>query len=208
MNSNYITLLTSALILTACGSDVDTSPSQSSNLSQQTSPKVENQQVVTTSAVTEPTTVEKDIAQSAVTPEATIVPESQVPAVANQILESKFELPLGRLTGIIDTGTYKQAIVDDQGKVIRLKEGGEWHGWIVSSIDQDKITVSQSDEIHSLSLLSEFRSPQLTETELNSQAVAKSENQPINDTQQAADAAPQFSEEQLTELRSRLLIGR
>ena len=194
MKAHYL-ILVSALTLTACGSDAESVSPSSTN-------RTEPQPIEETKAAPEVadavTQQQADISLSA--------GSEQEQAEITQTAEQKFELPLGRLTGIIDTGTYKQAILDNQGKVIRLKEGDDWQGWTVTSIYPEKIVINHEGEEHSLLLLSEFRSPQLTETELENQQADTQNNEAQESTTKATGQV--FTEEQLTELRSRLLVGR
>ena len=190
MNIKY-TILVSTLVLTACGSETD---SQVSTQQQKMTPPVVETKVATGNTITH---VEKKVAP--------LVTQQKVEPIT-LTEEKKFELPLGRLTGIVDTGEYKQAIIDNRGQVIRLKEGDDWQGWTVTTIHPEKIAIQHNKEEHSLLLLSEFRSPQLTQTELDNQQ-ANSQDKSLQNQSKTAEAKP-FTEEQLTELRSRLLVGR
>jgi len=187
-------ILATTFTLTACGSD--TNPPQTS----QATPHAIAE---TPAASTQQETKAKS--SLAIQPEKANLEKKK----AVQIEEEKFKLPLGRLTGIIDTGEYKQAIINNQNQIIRLKEGENWQGWTVTAIHPEKIAINHEGEEHSLLLLNEFRSPQLTETELANKMSQqeKSQNETVQDT--VSDPNTQaFTEEQLTELRSRLLMGR
>lgn len=186
-------LLVSTLTLTACGSNEESATAinhSESHTSVETEPEMEHLQ-----------------ANSYDTEE---VPQTDTEeAITIIATEEEVELPLGRLTGIIDTGSYKQAIIDNDGKIIRLKEGENWQGWTLTAIHREKIVISHDKKEHSLLLLGEFRSPQLTQTELDNKIDEQAQHQ--DDDKQIAPLegdTQTFTEEQLTELRSRLLIGR
>lgn len=187
-------LLATTLVLTACGSETETLLSEAKKA-------VEAETTETSTIAHAPKNIE-----SATTQEVKVQP---VAAAEKQIEEKSFELPLGRLTGIIDTGEYKQAIINNQNQIIRLKEGDNWQGWTVTAIHPEKIAINHEGEEHSLLLLSEFRSPQLTQTELDNKAnqQEKQQTEAIQKTAQEPNTQA-FTEEQLIELRSRLLVGR
>ncbi len=192
MNIKY-TILISTLVLTACGTDTETQTSAT----QQAAPISPSQVVQKTD------TGERSMSQVSTNASSTVQADnSQVENTQTE--KTNIELPLGRLMGIIDTSEYKQAIINNQGQITRLKEGDDWQGWRVTTIDQEQLVISRNGKDHSLNLLSEFRSPQLTETELTNRNLNdKAEKEKIESTTEKP-----FTEEQLTELRSRLLMGR
>ena len=191
MNIRY-SLLVSAVLLSACGSET----------------KVE---VVSKSAAPVKTTTVGSSAsqdQRAVASMVTDVgnaPEvddsgSSSEMVKRQSQQAEPLLPLGRLVGVVNSDDYRQATIDNQGKVVRLREGDDWQGWTVVSIGQKKVVISRDNVEHSLLLLSEFRAPELAKGQLALQQVAQSLS--------GDPAAPQFTQEQLSKLRSNLLMGR
>ena len=216
MNIKY-TILVSTLILTACGSDTETqtpamqqaaqtSPSQvvqKADVSEQNTPQV-------SADVSSAVQAENSQADASATMQKAVsqMDTTQTDGSTNTAEKSDIELPLGRLTGIVDTGEYKQAIINNQGQVTRLKEGDDWQGWQVTTIDQEKLVISRNGEDHSLNLLSEFRSPQLTETELANQNMNDKNDDLAEKEKTESTTEKPFTEEQLTELRSRLLMGR
>lgn len=120
------------------------------------------------------------------------------------------ELPRGRLTGIIDTGSYKQAIVNNDGQVIRLKEGADWQGWQVKAINADEIVVMAGDKEEKLSLHGDFHAPRLSQAEAERrQAMLEAAQAPQAAEPQAEPTIPplQLTEEQVQEMRSRLVSG-
>ena len=214
----YTLLSISLIALSGCGLDHDTA-STINQIAEQNAAAQQQQ-----SLKQEEKTAQIQTRQTELTPEAAVMAQAtesikadekslqsvDVPIQRAEIVDEPEEsdLPLGRLTGIIDTGTYKQAIINNQGKVIRLKEGENWQGWTVTSIHPEKIIIRNDGEEHSLLLLSEFRAPQRTQAELDSMHSQQNTQSAENDAQQPVASPPAFTEEQITELRSRLLVGR
>lgn len=201
MNVRYF-LLASTLLLAACGSETEVQVTK-----EQAKPATASGMTAASSqeALTTEETIVEPVGNLAVeTPESTALDERVAAAMA-PAPESGPLLPLGRLVGIVDAGDYKQATIDNQGKVIRLREGDDWQGWHVEAIGRKKVVISQDNAQHSLLLLSEFRAPEATQNLLDSQQMPQSLS---DNTEAGAAEVPQFTQEQLTELRSRLLMGR
>lgn len=191
MNIRY-SLLVSAVLLSACGSETKVEVASKSATP------------VKTTTMDLSTSQEQPMVASMVT-DAGSAPDSDDSGSSSEVTERQNQqaeplLPLGRLIGVVDSNDYRQATIDNQGKVIRLREGDDWQGWTVASIGQKKIVISKDNVEHSLLLLSEFRAPESAKGQLALQQVAQSLS--------GDPAAPQFTQEQLSKLRSNLLMGR
>ncbi len=130
------------------------------------------------------------------------IAEATVAAAVSQ--PSASLLPVGRLIGIVDSEHYRQATIDNQGKVLRLREGDDWQGWTVKSIGRKKIVISQDNTEHTLLLLTEFRA--LEPVQRQSRDLSVPENYLVD--QEGNAVSPPFTQQQLIELRSHLLMGR
>lgn len=197
-------LLISALLLSACGSETKVDAATASATATKTTTDAEHAAPsVGSSASQEQRTAATTGTAVATTAENTpVIGESvsRSTAAEHQSQQAEPLLPLGRLVGVVDSGDYRQATIDNQGKVIRLRVGDDWQGWEVKSIGQKKVVISRDNAEYSLLLLSEFRAPAPAQGQLALQQVAQS---------LAGDpAAPQFTQEQLLKLRSNLLMGR
>lgn len=201
MNVRYF-LLTSTLLLAACGTDTEevqvTSGQDSAAVSSQTATpgtrqvEAESYKPVGNPAVTDNTVKNSVVSEQIVVTTAEAVSQQSGPL-----------LPLGRLVGIVEAEDYRQATIDNQGKVLRLREGDDWQGWTVKSIGRKKIVISQDKAEHSLLLLTEFRAPEAV------QHLSEDLSVPQSMTDQEGNVvSPPFTQQQLTELRSRLLMGR
>jgi outer membrane PBP1 activator LpoA protein len=142
------------------------------------------------------------------------VKEEAAPATNDQssLPAGKVEgsLPHGRLTGIIDTGSYKQAIINNDGQVIRLKKGTDWQGWTVKTIKAQEIVVTNGQKEEKLSLHGDFHAPRLSQAELERrQAMQEAIQAPQVSEPQAEPTIPplELTEEQVQEMRSRLVSG-
>lgn len=191
MNIRY-SLLVSVVLLSACGSETKVEVASKSATP------------VKTTTMDLSTSQEQPMVASMVT-DAGSAPDSDDSGSSSEVTERQNQqaeplLPLGRLIGVVDSNDYRQATIDNQGKVIRLREGDDWQGWTVASIGQKKIVISKDNVEHSLLLLSEFRAPESAKGQLALQQVAQSLS--------GDPAAPQFTQEQLSKLRSNLLMGR
>jgi hypothetical protein len=200
MNVRYF-LLASTLLLAACGSEteVQVTSSEQARPATTTGSDSTQEQFNTPAVVSEQ--AENPVVETAGSSAETDRPVEVAVSAPEQ---SGPLLPLGRLIGIVDADDYKQATIDNQGKVIRLREGDDWQGWKVEAIGQKKVVISQNNAQHSLLLLSEFRAPEPTQNLLDSQQMARR----LSNDEAAGGVTPQFTEEQLAELRSRLLMGR
>ena len=204
----YIALSASLLVLSGCGLDSDTASTLKQIATQNAATQSEQVQINQPTFSHETAVMAQ--AEASIKADEERLSNADIPVEKAKIVNEESQetdLPFGRLTGIIDTGTYKQAIINNQDKVIRLKEGENWQDWTVTEIHPEKIIINSEGEEHTLLLLSEFRAPQRTQTELDNRAEPVSHQQPEN-VQQDASAPPPFTEEQITELRSRLLMGR
>ncbi|MEZ5533980.1 MAG: hypothetical protein R3F02_00010 [Thiolinea sp.] len=201
MNARYF-LLTSTLLLAACGADTEvqvTTGQDSSATSIKTEVSAPDTQQAGTGSY-------KPVGNPAI--EATEATDSTTDnSIANrQVAAATTDgvspasgplLPLGRLIGIVDTEDYRQATIDNQGRVLRLREGDDWQGWTIKSIGRKNIVISQDNAEHSLLLLTEFRAPEPVQR--LSEELSEQEGDAVS---------PPFTQRQLTELRSRLMMGR
>ena len=95
-------------------------------------------------------------ADPALLPETQVVPVTHPPAATGNIGRDSEPpapvLPTGRLNGVFGTPDYLQAYVSTENKMLKLKAGDQWEGWVVDSIAPDKLTISAGTEKHTLSL--------------------------------------------------------
>lgn len=189
-------LIASTLLLSACGSETEVQVTTKPAAPDTSSPAKAMGTALSQDSAAASESAESSESYGESVTETDVFAEPEVAELQTE--QTKPLLPLGRLVGIVDTGDYKQATINNQGKVVRLREGDDWQGWTVDSISRKDIVISRNNMEYSLLLLSEFRSPEAN------QQVTQSLSDDVGD-----DApVPQFTEEQLTELRSRLLMGR
>jgi hypothetical protein len=203
MNVRYF-LLASTLLLAACGPETEVQVASSEQARPVTTTGSDSTQEQLNTPDTQAVVSEQAVNPVVETAESSAETDRPVEVAVSAPEQSGPLLPLGRLIGIVDGDDYKQATINNQGKVIRLREGDDWQGWKVEAIGQKKVVISQNNAQHSLLLLSEFRAPEPTQNLSDSQQMA----QRLSNDEAAGGVAPQFTEEQLAELRSRLLMGR
>jgi hypothetical protein len=212
---NQLMISVTAMLLMACGGDTEKQVEQTqAPVEQQATPAALEKVADHLSTGSQVDSLQsnsignntKEVEKSSAPAESPIVDE-QSAAPADEMNE---ELPRGRLTGIIDTGRYKQAIVNNDGQVIRLKEGSSWQGWQVKAINADEIVVMAGDKEEKLSLHSDFHAPRLSQAEVERrQAILDATQAPQVTEPQSEPTIPplQLTEEQVQEMRSRLVSG-
>ena len=138
MNIRY-SLLVSALLLSACGSETKVEAvSEAAPVKTTTVGSSASQDQLTVAAMV------ADSAESTTLEATENTPEVYDSGSSSEVAELQSQqaeplLPLGRLIGVVDSDDYRQATIDNQGKVVRLREGDDWQGWKVESIGPKKV---------------------------------------------------------------------
>lgn len=119
--------------------------------------------------------------------------------------------PAGRLTGIIDMGTAKQAVVhtEDQ-RILYLQTEQQWDGWTVVQIEAQQVLLERAGKQHIISMKT-MDAPELSDAAKKRDEV----NQRLAQVNQAADedtenneATLELSEEEKALVKSRLIPAR
>lgn len=203
---NTLIISTITIALTACGGSEEST--NSANTAQTATPTIANVE-----STTETATIKQASAESTV--KTNTADNKQVADNSNEeattVAKKPEELPHGRLNGIVDTGNYKQAIINNAGQVVRLKEGHTWQGWHVKQINNDGIIIHAGDEEHKLSLHSDFHAPKLSQAEMERRNQLMQTQQTLapnaNVETERTIPALQLTEEQREIVRSRLIAS-
>ncbi|MGV6808271.1 MAG: hypothetical protein ACWA5U_00155 [bacterium] len=202
------TLILSALTLalTACGGNEEST--NSSSTAQTATPTTKNVETITETVTNKPTN-EASIAKTETAENQQVADNSN--EAAKTAAEKPEELPHGRLNGIVDTGNYKQAIINNAGQVIRLKEGQSWQGWQIKQISHNMIMIHSGDVEHQLALHEDFHAPKLSQTEIDRRNQLMQTQQtlaPTDHTTVERTIPPlQLTEEQREIVQSRLIAS-
>lgn len=188
---------TITIALTACGgSEESTNSSSTAQTTTPTTATATIKQVSDESTAKTETTENKEIADNSNEEAKTVAKKPE-------------ELPHGRLNGIVDTGSYKQAIINNAGQVIRLKEGQSWQGWQIKKISQNMIKIHSGDTEHQLSLHEDFHAPKLSQAEIDrrNQLMQTQQTLAPNDNTAVERTIPplKLTEEQREIVQSRLI---